>query len=83
MTGEKETVKITSDPWLRVLMKISIPMAVVSVAALWIGQLMGISWLFYLFLVAGAITLAAGLAYNVRFVILNLRRAGEREQEGQ
>lgn len=83
MTEEKDTVKITSDPWLRVLMKISIPMAVASVGALWIGQLMGIPWLFYLFLVTGALTLAAGLAYNVRFVILNLRRAGDREQEDQ
>lgn len=83
MTEDRNTVKITSDPWLRVLMKISIPMAVVSVAALWIGQLMGIPWLFYLFLVTGAFTLAAGLAYNVRFVILNARRAGDREQENQ
>lgn len=72
-----EVEKISTDPWLRLMMKIGIPLAVISIIALWSGQLMGIPGLFVLFAVTGALTLAIGLAYNVRFVLLAYRKSRE------
>lgn len=72
-----EVEKISTDPWLRLMMKIGIPLAVISIIALWSGQLMGIPGLFVLFVVTGALTLAIGLAYNIRFVLLAYRKSRE------
>ncbi|SEO48799.1 hypothetical protein [Aquisalimonas asiatica] len=68
---------ISADPWLRRMMKVGIPLAVISIISLWSGQLMGIPGLFILFAVTGGLTLAIGLAYNVRFVLLAYRRSRE------
>lgn len=65
----------TPDPWLRLLLRISLPMAGISLVALWAGWLAGVPALFYLFLVTGGITLVTGFAYNIRYVLLASRRA--------
>ena len=79
MSDEEEGSKVTEDSWLRMMMKIGVPMAVISIASLWISQLMAVTWLFPLFVVTAAFALLMGLLYNVRFVLLSVRRARERE----
>ncbi|WP_290647658.1 hypothetical protein [Aquisalimonas sp.] len=81
MDAGEDVKRVSSDSWLRLLMKIGIPMAVISIVALWSGQLLGIPDLFILFFITGGLTLAIGLAYNVRFVLLAMRKARQ-EQEG-
>ncbi|MFO7859045.1 MAG: hypothetical protein R6V11_09045 [Ectothiorhodospiraceae bacterium] len=68
------------DPWLRLLLRISLPMAAISLIALWAGWLAGLPALFYLFLVTGGITLVTGFAYNIRYVLLATRQ-GRQDSE--
>lgn len=79
MSDEEDGSKVTDDSWLRMMMKVGVPMAVISIASLWISQLMGVSWLFPLFVVTACFALLMGLLYNVRFVLLSVRRSREQD----
>ena len=79
MSDQDEGSKVTDDSWLRMMMKIGIPMAVISIASLWISQLMAVTWLFPLFVVTACFALLMGLLYNVRFVLLSVRRSREQD----
>ncbi len=79
MANQEQASKVTDDGWLRLMMKIGIPMVVISIASLWISQLMAVTWLFPVFIVTGALALLMGLLYNVRFVLLSVRRSREDE----
>ena len=83
MSDQDEGSKVTDDSWLRMMMKIGIPMAVISIASLWISQLMAVTWLFPLFVVTAGFALLMGLLYNVRFVLLSVRRSREQDSGGR
>ncbi len=68
-----ETQKLTADRWLQRLMKIGIPVAVVSVLCLWLAWWLQIPALGSVFLITMMIALVVGFAYNIRLVILSLR----------
>ena len=79
MGNNDDVGSVSGDRTLRLLMKIGIPLAVISIVALWSGQLLGIPGLFILFAITGGITLLLGLIYNVRFVMLAVRKAREND----
>lgn len=66
--------KIGSDKWLRILMKIGIPLAIISLSSLWLGHLMANPVFGKLFLVTLPVTLLIGFAYNIRYVMLAVRQ---------
>ncbi len=66
--------KIGSDKWLRVLMKAGIPLAIISLVSLWLGHLMANPVFGKLFLVTLPVTLLIGFAYNIRYVMLAIRK---------
>lgn len=66
--------QIRSDKWMRRFMYSGIPIALISIASLWVGQWLGSPALGQLFIVSAAAALVIGMAYNLRFVILAVRQ---------
>lgn len=66
--------KISSDKWLRILMKAGIPLGIISLSSLWLGHLMANPAFGKLFLVTLPVTLLIGFAYNIRYVMLAVRQ---------
>ncbi|WP_293265505.1 hypothetical protein [Neptunomonas sp.] len=65
--------KIRSDKWLQRLMKAGIPLAIVSVASLWLGHLLANPAFGKLFIVTLPLALLVGFTYNIRYVMLAVR----------
>lgn len=65
--------KIRSDKWLKILMKMGIPLAIVSLSSLWLGHLLANPTFGKLFLVTLPLALLVGFAYNIRYVMLAVR----------
>jgi hypothetical protein len=65
--------KIRSDKWLQRLMKAGIPLAIVSVASLWLGHLLANPAFGKLFIVTLPLALLVGFTYNIRYVMLAIR----------
>ncbi|PIE20591.1 MAG: hypothetical protein CSA61_01530 [Neptuniibacter caesariensis] len=74
--------EIRSDKWMKLLIKTGIPVAIISIIALWVGWFFRIPVLGNLFIVTATIALGLGLIYNVRFVILSVRQLKEKEGKG-
>ncbi len=71
---EAEKASIRTDRHLQWMSKTGIPLAIISIASLWIGREFSIPQLGTLFLIFMPITLAIGFAYNVRYFILAARQ---------
>ncbi|SEQ27182.1 hypothetical protein SAMN03080615_00993 [Amphritea atlantica] len=65
--------QIRSDRWLKMMMRTGVPVAIVSILCLWLGQLMASPALGSVFLVTMPIALLIGFIYNIRYVMLALR----------
>lgn len=65
---------IRSDRWMRRFMLSGIPLALISIVSLWVGQWLGSPALGKLFIVTAAGAIVIGLAYNIRFVMLAVRQ---------
>lgn len=68
-----EKNKIHSDLWLKRLMRTGIPLAVVCVLSLWLGQWIGSGLLGWVFILTLPPVLVIGLAYNLRYLLLMQR----------
>ncbi|MCV6590814.1 MAG: hypothetical protein OIF57_17605 [Marinobacterium sp.] len=66
--------KIRADKWMRRFLYSGIPMGLISIASLWLGQWLGSSAMGQLFIVSATGALVVGMAYNVRFVMLAVRQ---------
>lgn len=66
--------EIRSDKWMSLLIKTGIPVAAVSVIALWVGWYFKMPELGKVFIITAAIAITLGMIYNVRFVILSVRQ---------
>jgi len=75
----QENNKIGADPWLRRLMKTGIPLAVVCILSLWLGQTLGVPVLGWVFVLTAPLALLIGFAYNLRYLLLVQRRKRARQ----
>jgi len=66
--------KISADIWLQRLMKTGLPLMVVCILSLWLGQTLGSPALGWLFVLSAPLVLLIGFAYNLRFLLLVQRR---------
>lgn len=73
--------KIRADKWMRRFMYSGIPIALIAIASLWLGQWLGNPALGKLFIVSASAALAIGMIYNVRFVILSVRQLKEQQKQ--
>jgi len=73
--------QIRSDKWMRRFMYSGIPIALISIASLWVGQWLGSPALGQLFIVSAAAALVIGMAYNLRFVILAVRQQQAQQEK--
>lgn len=62
--------RIQTDIWLRRCMWLGIPLAVICVASLWLGQVVGSPLLGWVFLLSLPLVLLLGLTYNLRYLLL-------------
>ena len=74
MIDSSDRGEIRNDSYLQWMKKLGIPLAVVCIAALWLGHTFNHPALGTLFFVTLPVTLLIGFAYNVRFVMLAVRR---------
>ncbi|MBY4676461.1 hypothetical protein [Marinobacterium arenosum] len=72
---------IRRDPWMQRFMKTGIPVALISILSLWLGQWLHSPALGKLFIVTAATALAIGMIYNVRFVILSVRQLKAQQKD--
>jgi len=70
---EIDKKQVRSDRWLKRMMRTGIPVAIVSVLCLWLGQLLSSPALGSVFLVTMPIALVIGFSYNIRYVMLAVR----------
>jgi len=73
--------KLRQDKWMRRFMFSGIPLGLISVLSLWLGQWLGSPALGQLFIVSASAAVAIGMAYNLRFVILAVRQQREQQQD--
>lgn len=66
----QQKASIHSDPWLRRCMKLGIPLAILCVLSLWLGQTMGSPALGWIFVLTLPPVLLLGLTYNLRYLLL-------------
>lgn len=64
---------IRKDKWLSLMMKLGIPLAIVSLVSLWGGHLLANEALGKVFLVTMPVVLVMGFVYNIRYVMLAVR----------
>lgn len=72
--------EIRQDRHLRWMMRAGIPIALIAIASLWIGQAIGSSGLGILFFITLPIALVLGLAYNIRFMFLANRLRNKNDE---
>lgn len=80
MSDEQKRQVIPPDPILRMLMKIGLPIGAVSLICLWLAYFLANRALLTVFFVTALIAFGIGMAYNIRLVLVMLRRKRE-EQE--
>lgn len=73
--------EIRRDIWMRRFMYSGIPIAIIAILSLWLGQWLASPALGKLFIVSASAALVIGLIYNVRFVILSVRQLKKKNQE--
>ena len=73
---------IRRDKLLRFCMFTGIPLSILAVISLWIGQYAGSPALGMVFVISAALAVTIGLVYNVRFVILSIREV-KRQQSSK
>lgn len=73
--------QIRADKWMRRFMFSGVPIALISIVSLWLGQWLVSPALGQLFIVSAGAAVAIGAVYNVRFVILSLRQIRARESD--
>jgi len=61
---------IHADIWLRRCMWLGIPLALMCVVSLWLGQVLGSALLGWVFLLSLPPVLLLGLTYNLRYLLL-------------
>lgn len=74
------TSRLPQDLWLRRIMLIGLPMGLLTIILLWGTYFTGQMWMLQSFIGLAALTFAAGVAYNVRLVMV-LARERRREKE--
>ncbi len=74
---------IRADKYLRLMMKIGIPLALISVTSLWLARQLGSDGLGLLFFITCPLALAIGFAYNIRYVSLAVRRQRQQQKDKQ
>jgi archaellum biogenesis protein FlaJ (TadC family) len=74
-----ENNKIGTDRWLQRLMKTGIPLAIVCILSLWLGQTLGLPLLGWVFVLTAPPVLLIGFAYNLRYLLLVQRRKRTRQ----
>ncbi|SIS42789.1 hypothetical protein [Neptunomonas antarctica] len=72
-TNTQANKKLRSDKWLRLFMRVGIPLGVISLASLWLGHLLAHPVFGKLFLVTLPLALIVGFSYNIRYVMLAVR----------
>ena len=72
VAADKQAVR--ADKYLRLMMKIGIPLALISIVSLWLSRSLGSDGLGLLFFITCPLALAIGFAYNIRYVSLAVRR---------
>ena len=65
---------IRADGWLRWMMRIGIPLALISIFSLWAGRYFSSPLLGLIFVVTLPVALTIGFAYNIRYVMLSMRQ---------
>lgn len=78
VTADKQAVR--ADKYLRLMTKIGIPMALISIVSLWLSRSLGSDGLGLLFFITCPLALAIGFAYNIRYVSLAIRRQRDKNK---
>lgn len=79
ITLDKKSIR--RDALLRFCMYTGIPLSLLAVLTLWIGQYAGSVFLGKVFVISAATAVAIGLVYNVRFVILSIREVKKQQAQ--
>ncbi len=77
---QEERQEIRKDRYLRILKNTGIPLAIISVACLWLGNALTSDALGKVFIVTMPLVLLIGFTYNVRYLILALRLKKQQER---
>ncbi|MBK1735122.1 hypothetical protein CKO15_07445 [Halorhodospira abdelmalekii] len=72
--------RLPEDLWLRRIMWLGVPLGVVSLALLWGAYFTGELWMMHSFIGLAGMTLATGLAYNIRLVVVMLRERNQQQR---
>ncbi|MFT6914904.1 MAG: putative lipid-binding transport protein (Tim44 family) [Motiliproteus sp.] len=75
LTPDEQTKpEINTDPALKLMMRVGIPLALLSVLSLWASSYFGAPGIGLLFFITAPLALLIGFAYNIRFVMLLVRK---------
>lgn len=78
--NSESTRRLPDDIWLRRIMKLGLPLGVLTIFLLWAAYLTGKMWMVQSFIGLAALTFAVGVIYNIRLVVV-LFRQRRREEE--
>lgn len=70
--GDKPQIR--DDRILKLMMRVGIPLALISVISLWASNYLGSAGIGLLFFVCAPLALLIGFAYNIRYVMLLVRQ---------
>lgn len=70
----QEKNKISADIWLQRLTKAGIPLALICILSLWLGQTLAMPALGWVFVMSAPLVLLIGFTYNLRYLLLVQRR---------
>ena len=79
VNADKQAIR--ADKYLRLMMKIGIPLALISVASLWLARTSSSDGLELLFMITCPPALMIGFAYNIRYVSLAVRRQRQQQKD--
>lgn len=83
MTIKIDKKSIRRDGLLRFCMRAGIPLSIIAVMSLWIGQYAGSPVLGKVFIISAALAVVIGLVYNTRFMILSIREVKRQQSSGR
>lgn len=81
MTIKIDKKTIRQDRILRICMKTGIPLSILALISLWVGQYAGSPALGKVFVISVILAIPIGLLYNIRFMMLSIREV--RRQQAQ
>ncbi len=81
MTIKIDKKSIRRDKLLRFCMYTGIPLSILAVISLWVGQYAGSTMLGRVFVLSAALAVVIGLVYNVRFMILSIREIKKQQAD--